>query len=78
VALLRNFFEGPAVAVECGFPAGQRLPALHYDINVFGVKLDAEADALGEFRGGERRAAAQKRFLDEFPAPEMLQDRTPR
>ena len=34
----------------------------------FGIELDAAADALGEFRGRERGAAAEERLVNQFAA----------
>ncbi len=46
-AFLGEFLERAPVAVESRLLAGQRLPALHDDINVLRVQFDADARALG-------------------------------
>jgi hypothetical protein len=49
-SLLRDLVEPPAVTVKRGLLTGQLLPARDYDIDVLGIKLEAVADALGQFR----------------------------
>jgi hypothetical protein len=48
--------------------AAQRLPALHNYIHVFRVEFDPAADALRQFRGRQRGAAAQERLVNQLPA----------
>ena len=73
----RDLLERSAVAVERGFLARQRLPALDHDVHVLRIQLDSAADALGEFRGRQRRAAAQERLVHQFAALGVVQDRAP-
>lgn len=42
---LGDLLERPTVAIERGFPAGKRLPALDHDVNVLRIKFDTAADA---------------------------------
>jgi len=39
--------------------------------------LDAAADALRQFRGGERRTASEKRVIDQVASFGVIQDRAP-
>src|SRR5258706_13369215 len=66
---LPNVVERPPVAVELGFLAAQRLPALDDDIDVLRVEFQSQADALGEFRGGACGAAAKEWLGPQFPTP---------
>src|ERR1035437_8406773 len=77
-AFLSDLLERPPVAVERGFPAGQRLPALDHYVHVFGIQFDAAADALGQFGGGQRRAAAQEWLVHQFAALQVIEDRAPK
>ena len=55
----------------------QFLPALDDDVNVLRIELDAVADALGEFGGGQRGAAAQERLVHQLAPLGVVQDRAP-
>ena len=46
-------------------------------VDVLRIQLDAEADALGQFRGRQRGAAAEERIVNQFAALEVVQDRAP-
>ena len=59
---LRTF----ARRLERGLLAGQRLPALHDDIHVLRIQLDAVADALGQFRRRERRSRSEERLVNQL------------
>jgi hypothetical protein len=57
-----NFHSGFPNTVSIYQPPsfGQRLPALHNDVIVLRIQLEAVADPFGEFGRGQRRAAAQE------------------
>src|ERR1017187_758773 len=76
-AFLGDLLERPPVAIEPGFLAGKRLPALDHYINVFRIDFDAAADALSEFGGGQRRAAAQEWLVHQLAALQVIEDRAP-
>ena len=59
----RHLLERPSVAIEPGLLAAQPLPPLHNHVDVLRIQLHAAADALGQFRGGERCARPQKRLF---------------
>ena len=64
---LGDLIECAAIAVERGLFARERLPPLNRHVNVFRIEFDGAADAFCEFRGRERRAAAQERVEDRIP-----------
>ncbi len=66
-----------AVALQGGLAARHALPPFDDHIDVLGVQFDAPADALGDFRGGERGAAAQERLVHRFAALRVVQQRAP-
>src|ERR1017187_1416497 len=77
-AFLSDFLERAPVAIELGFFAGQRLPALDHYVNVFGIQFDAAADPLSEFGGGQRRTAAQEWLIHQFAALQVVENRAPK
>ena len=72
-----DFVERSAVGFERGFLAGQALPAQDRDIHVLRIEFDSAADAPGQLGGGERCAAAEERFVDQFAALGVIEDRAP-
>src|ERR1700680_4901330 len=74
VTFWRNLGERSAISVELGLLPSQLLPALDDDIDVLGIKLHSVADPLVQLRGRECGAGAQERIVNEFSAPEMVQD----
>ena len=64
---LRDHRERAVVAIQLGLLAGQRLSALHHDVDVLRIQLNAVADALGQFCCRKRGAAAQDWFVDQPP-----------
>ena len=52
------------------FLPAERLPALDDHIHVLRIQFHAAADALGQFRGGQRGAAAEERLVDQLAALE--------
>ena len=58
---LSDLRKRPPIAFERGFLAGQLLPALNDDVDVFRIEFHSVTDAFGQLRSRERRAAAQKR-----------------
>ena len=65
-ALRCQHFKRPSIAVERGFSAGQRLPALDNHIHVLRVQLDADTNALGEFGGSQCRSASEERLVNQL------------
>jgi hypothetical protein len=45
-SLVADLVKGPPVAIQRGFLPGQRLPALHDDVDVLRVQLEAKADSV--------------------------------
>ncbi len=74
----RDLPERPAVAFERGFFAAQGLPTGNYYVGVLRIEFEAIAHALRQLRGGQRRAAAEERVIDQFPATQMVKDRVRR
>src|ERR1017187_74846 len=74
-ALLGDLVEGTAIALQRGLAARQPLPAQNHRVHIRLVKLDAPADALGDFRGGQRGAAAQEWVVDGLAALRVIQQR---
>ena len=72
---LSDLVESPAVRLELGSLPAERLPALHCYINVLRVQLDGAADALSQFRCGERCSAAQEWLVDQLATLGVVQDR---
>src|ERR1035437_524052 len=68
--------EGPPAVKRC-FSTRQRLPALDHNIAILRVKLDAEANALGEFCSRERGATAEERVVHQFAAARVIENRPP-
>jgi hypothetical protein len=56
-ALVRDFGERPAIAIERRLLPAQLLPALNNNIGVHRMKLDPVANALGKLSGRKRGAA---------------------
>src|SRR6516162_526567 len=54
---------------------GETLPALHDDIDIGRVELDAAADAAGHFGCDQAGAGAQKRIIDRLAGPAVIGDR---
>jgi hypothetical protein len=72
-----DLIERPPVAIQIRFPSGQGLPALDHHVNVLGIQFDTAADALSEFGGGQRRAAAQEWLVHQFATLQVIEDRDP-
>src|SRR5207253_1945827 len=66
--------ERAAIRVELRLAPTEILPALNDAIHVFGIKLDAVADALAHFRGDERRSRAQERVVHNGSALGVIED----
>jgi hypothetical protein len=64
-AFARDLLERPSIAVERGFLVGQGLPTLADDVDLLGIKLQAIADALGQFRRGERSPGTEERIINQ-------------
>src|ERR1019366_4276982 len=64
---LADLLEGPAVAIEQGSLARQHLPTLHHHVHVFRMQFQSMTDPPALFRGRQRRPAAEKRVVDQFP-----------
>src|SRR5260370_32197499 len=62
-----NLAQRSPVAVQRRFLAGERLPPLPYDVNVLRIQLDAVADALRQFVGGEWGARPQVGGVEGLP-----------
>src|SRR5215472_11499412 len=60
--------------VYSGAP-GKGLPASHDDIDISGAELETVAEAAGHFGGNHARARAEKRVIDQFAGPAVVDDR---
>src|ERR1035437_8785941 len=56
-----------AVAIEQGSLARQHLPTLHHHVHVFRIQFQSMTDPPALSRGRQRRPAAEKRVVDQFP-----------
>src|ERR1039458_9001830 len=77
LALFGDLFKCAAGAIQGRLPARQPLPPLHHHVNVLWVQLNAVADALGDFRGGQGRSRSEERLVDRLPALGVVQQRAP-
>src|ERR1022692_18792 len=63
-ALLGDLFERATVALQDRFSARQTLIAFDHDVDILRIELNSVANALGDFRGGQRGATAQEWVVD--------------
>src|SRR6516164_10945348 len=57
-------------------PPGEGLPAPHDNIDIGRADLEATADAAGHFGRDQARARPEKRIIDPFARPAVVDDRT--
>jgi hypothetical protein len=74
---LGDFVETAAIALQRCLTARQTLKALHYHVDILGVQLYSVADALGDFRGGERGTRSEEGLVHSFAALGVIQQRAP-
>src|SRR5215472_2465550 len=67
--------EGLARCLVYSGAPGKGLPALHDDIDISGAELETAAQAAGHFGGDQARARAEKRVIDQFAGPAVVDDR---
>src|SRR5579862_1630465 len=67
-----DLLEGTTIPVTGSLLAGQRLPAQDRDIDILWIKLQAVADAVGQFRRRERGPAPQERLIDQLATASVV------
>jgi hypothetical protein len=70
-----DLLERSPVAVQRGFLAGQPLPALHNNVNIFRIQFHAVTDPLRQFGRRERAATADEPVIYPLAALGVVQDR---
>ena len=77
LAFASDFLECAAIAFEHSPLAAQTEKALNHNVDVFRIEFYSVAHALSDFRGRERCAAAEKWVINQFAAPQVVQNRAP-
>jgi len=57
-------------------PPGKGLPASHDDIDISRADLETTADAAGHFGRDQARSRTEKRVIDQFAGPAVVDNRT--
>jgi hypothetical protein len=64
-----------AAALQHRLATRKRLPSEYSHVCVLRIKLDAVADTLGQFGGGERGTASEEGFINQLATLGVIQDR---